>query len=851
MDRRILHLRKAIDANPVPMLDAMSELVDALLQAGDRVGAISAYRSFEARFPVPVANSTRLREAYERALWSESASLPTNLPVPRNLFVGRHAEMAAVADAVLRNRFTCLVGPGGIGKTRIALQSARTWISRFHDGVWWIDCSSISGELGLLTHIARAMRFEDRRYTQSSLLERIGESNAAIVLDCCEDSPEDTAGFAAAALAQCPNLTILATSRVPLDGAEIVAIAPLPLAAGMQVKRADVIASDAARLFVELAVSADPQFVLTDENAQMIAQICRDVDGVPLAIELAAAYLAHANLAEVHERLTRRTIDDLNRTVARTIDWAYRWLSEFDAAVLRAMSVFPGIWTLDDALGMGATRESIDRLTGTSLVLSERSESGLTRYRLLDTTRAFMRDRLREFDEWDVTLERFVRHMVGVAQTYVKNLERLDGKSPLQLQDRYESISFAVDLGASNAAFASSAIEIIGTIGIGLGMLGFAGDFGARAAAAIQSVRGTGVEKTPDFDRALRALGWLANRRGEYQEALALNQELIERARASGDMQALARNLGLAVVIYCNAGKFDEGLLVAQEGITLSRQAGDVQSLSVALRGIASVYLTLGRGADALEPMQEFVALPSDGIPKMQQAMGMCDYASALHAVGRHEDARTWFERAIALCMQNRDYGTATHANANLAEVYAALGDMRSAHAAGREAVRLSSNNINALTKVLAFEELVGASIRDDQVEQLAFLLGYTDEVRRRRGVSIAPERAPRSGAMRTAVSQRMSKIAYDRAVAKGAAASLEQAIQVAMELKAGDVPLDKADRFGALTRREREVADLAVRGMTNRAIADQLCLSMRTVDVHVASILRKLGVERREQIAR
>jgi non-specific serine/threonine protein kinase len=104
---------------------------------------------------------------------------------------------------------------------------------------------------------------------------------------------------------------------------------------------------------------------------------------------------------------------------------------------------------------------------------------------------------------------------------------------------------------------------------------------------------------------------------------------------------------------------------------------------------------------------------------------------------------------------------------------------------------------------------------------------------------------------MRTAVSQRMSKIAYDRALAKGAAASLEQAIQVAMELKAGDVPLDKADRFGALTRREREVADLAVRGMTNRAIADQLCLSMRTVDVHVASILRKLGVERREQIAR
>lgn len=282
--RRLLHLRKALEAAETPLPDVAADLVDALLRAGDRIGAIAVYREFEERFPMHTLTTPRLKRAYERALWADPAALPTNLPVPRGRFVGRHDDLARIAEAAVQERFLCLAGPGGIGKSRIALESARTWVAAHPDGVWWIDCTAVTSEHDLQALVRRALGFEDRSLDQETVLARIEEKRVALVMDCCESLPGPIAAFAMAATARAPGLRVLATSRLPLEGAFVIDVPPLSLPA-TRLTRSNAAASDAVRLFVERAVSADPRFALTEQNAATVMHVCRILDGMPLAIE--------------------------------------------------------------------------------------------------------------------------------------------------------------------------------------------------------------------------------------------------------------------------------------------------------------------------------------------------------------------------------------------------------------------------------------------------------------------------------------------------------------------------------------------------------------------------------------
>lgn len=845
--RRLLHLRKSLDTAATPLPDVAADLVDSLLRAGDRAGAIEVYREFEARFPIHAQTATRLKGAYERALWADPGALPTNLPIPRGRFVGRHDDLARVVGAATQERFLCLAGPGGIGKSRIALESARTWVAAHPDGVWWLDCTAVTSEHDLPALVRRVLSLEDRSLDLETIFARLENKRIALVMDCCESLPGPIASFAKAAIARAPGLRILATSRLPLEGSFVIDVPPLSLPAA-HLTRSNAPASDAVRLFIERAVSADPRFALTEQNAAVIAHVCRLLDGMPLAIELAAAYLTHVDIEELARRLDQRSIDDLTLTLERTIDWAYRLLAPDDAALLRGMSLFPSRWTFDDAIGMSGSRMGVERLVASSLVVAERSTSGFTLYRMLDTTRAFARDRLNRSDDAPSVRERFLTHMLAAADRLADRLDRGDENAPLQARDAYDALAAAIDAGLADDRLRPISAQIAGRIVVHLGALGFASDLAHRVRALTHRLRGTPFEASIEFDRTLRAQGWLANRLGEYREALVVNEELISRARHRGDGRILAQNLALAVVVYCNAGELERALEVAREALALARESGDQAILGRALRAVATVLLNMDRASEAMAPLEEFLGLGGDEIPKMQQAMGMNDYAEALRREGRLEEARTWLERAAAIAMQMHDYGTATHVNAILSVVLTAIGDLAAAHAAAAEAVRLSAHNVNVLTRLFAIEELVASSIDDAQLPDLAFLVGYVDGVRRRYGVALTPEREPRVRAIRSVLRGRMGE-AFAGACAAGTNATLEQSLERASRLRPGGMPLERADRFAALTPRERDVAELASAGKSNREIADALFLSVRTVEVHVASAFKKLGITRREKL--
>ncbi|HET9029389.1 MAG TPA: LuxR C-terminal-related transcriptional regulator [Candidatus Aquilonibacter sp.] len=850
MQRRIAHLRDAVEQAPKPMLETAAELIEALLDIGDRAGALHVYQRLEERFPIETRGAGKLRDLYERALWLEPADLPTNVPTPRHRLVGRGEELRVLGLLAQESRYVALTGPGGIGKSRLALELARHWIADFPGGSWWIDCTELHDEVTICAAIARVLNLPDRQYTAASLADALRTMRASLVFDCAEGAADAVDRVAATLTEQAPELCVLATSRQPLARAHTLPLASLRLP--LSARRNDAMSSDAVRLFVERAVAADASFALNDANAEAVVRICGQLDGIPLAIELAAAYLAHVDIYELETRLSQRTFADLAQTVSRTIDWAHRFLAPDAAALLRRCSVYPRNWTVDDAVAMFSgdarrARTALEALVGSSLVLAERDDTGLTRYRMLDTTRTYARARLEESGEAADAVDVFLSHLAAAAADFESRItKQLDAKSTAALAASFQAVATALEYGRADECYRERALRIAGALGIQLGMLGFSAAFAPLLRALLDAARGTALEDGDAFDKALRALGWMHNRLGFYAESLRDNEELIERARRAGDSRGLARSLALAVVVYCNAGRYDDGLDIAHEAIGRARALGDVQTQSVAYRGFAGAAMLHGRPEEALEPLEAFLNLPEAQIPSMQRAMGMIDYAEALFKTGALAKARAWAQRAVERTNEMRDAGTGAHGFAVLGGILFALGERENAHQALLEAVALCRANVNIVTLLFILEECVRISLGAAQAREAAEIVGFIDRTRERHGIALAPERRPYAEAIRARLTELLDAHELEAALASGSVLGAPEAIDRTSNLAMP--PLETP--APVLTDREMEIASLVAQGLSNKSIAAKLCVSLRTVENHLHAVYSKLGIKGRTNLA-
>jgi len=343
------------------------------------------------------------------------------MPVQLTSFVGREKEKAEVERLLRTTRLLTLTGAGGAGKTRLALQAAAHLLDEFKDGVWFVDLAPIS-EPTLVPHaVATAMKIPEQqgRPTLTALSEYLHPRQLLLILDNCEHLLVACAGLADALLRACPHLKILTTSRQPLEveGETTWRVPSLPLPDVQQrmLSPEGLRANDAVRLFVERASAASPEFGLTDRNAMVVAKVCNRLDGIPLAIELAAARVRTMSVERIVERLDDRfrllatggsTALPRHRTLRGAMDWSYDLLSEAERAMLRRLSVFAGGFTLDAAEGVCAG-DSVQRddvlplltqLVDKSLVVLYEHD-GTERYRLLETVRQYTADKLAESGE--------------------------------------------------------------------------------------------------------------------------------------------------------------------------------------------------------------------------------------------------------------------------------------------------------------------------------------------------------------------------------------------------------------------------------------------------------------------
>ena len=384
----------------------------------------------------------------------DNPALANNLPAQSATFVGRAVEVAEVRNLVEANRLVTLTGAGGSGKTRLALQVAADLLDGSGDGVWLIELAPVTDEDMVALTIAESIGISGQagRSALESLLDALETQRALIVLDNCEHLIGACAKVADAILRRCPRLHLMTTSREPLGigGETIYRVPSLSLPAG---EGSTAAASDAVALFLDRAAGQAVEVVLTDESAALIASICRRLDGMPLAIELAAARLRSMSLDNLHDRLDQRfrlltggsrSALPRQQTLRATVDWSYSLLNSPEQAVLRRLSVFAEGFDLEAAevvCGQGDIElfdvtDLLGSLIDKSLVVAEPSR-GAVRYRLLETIRQFSAERLVELDESEAIMmaaahsayffsvaESATPHLIGPGQG--QWVERLD-----------------------------------------------------------------------------------------------------------------------------------------------------------------------------------------------------------------------------------------------------------------------------------------------------------------------------------------------------------------------------------------------------------------------------------------
>ena len=669
------------------------------MAAGNATAAAGNASSAAGNAPLPRAHHPRL---------------PHNLPLPITSFVGRESDVAHLRGLLLGAasgpRLLTLHGPGGIGKTRLALQVARSiaandeaspdGASRFADGLWLVDLSALDDERLVTSAVAAALGAWESPYitASSTLVETIGERHMLVVIDNCDHLIDACAQLADALLRVCPNLRILATSREALgiQGESVWPVSPLPVAPS----------SPAVRLFTERAAAVRPDFVLDDATAGTVAAICRQLDGVPLAIELAAARVAAfdvhtigARLADRFQFLTsgNRVGPARHRTLAGLVQWSYDLLSPDEQRLFAQVAVFVGGWDVAAAEAVAAAEpvdgprvvELLARLVEKSLVVRNADNTGYGRYHLLETLHEFASRRLADSGDAATLRDRHAHFYLARVERIQQRVEGSEQAAQLDALERdLDNIRTAITR-CIQVDDASSVFRTAWALAVLAWQRGYLKEVDAifTALLALPS-----ASTAPSDLRAMAMVsaGYVAFYRGQLERAHALVEDGLQMLRGLERRHETGQALVWLGLVVDGEGDTRRARTLFVDALAIFRELGDEFWVARAATNLGRCLRRLGDFSAAIPFLEEALGIRRRLDDQRGVANTLHHLADGLEGIGDHAAARATAQEALTIAQSVGDRFVTVRALIGLGRTSYVLDDVQAADVFLTEAMAVS-----------------------------------------------------------------------------------------------------------------------------------------------------------------
>lgn len=753
----------------------------------------------------------------------------SNLPIQATSFVGRRQELRDVKGLLATTRLLTLAGSGGVGKTRLALRAAAELERGFPDGVWFVPLASIQDPMLVSQAVFAALGAQDQSagWSLVTLTDHLAGKRLLLVLDNCEHLLDACAVLASTLLRACPNLRLMATSRQALgvDGEVRFPVPPMGLPGdGDEPSLQQLANAEAVSLLRERAVAVLPDFAVDSENAAAVLQLCRRLDGIPLALELAAVRLGALSLDQLNEGLAselavlgtaNRGADARQQTLEATIGWSYGLLDEVEQRLWARLSVFAGGFDAEAAIAVccdervPANRlvDVLGALVEKSIVRRQLKSGNAPRYWLLETIRQYGFQHLQRIGEEARTRERHLEWMADLARSIGAFDERqvdLFRRMDAERDNLWAALEFCLGEPAATTRGADLARHLVP-------YWTCRGPFG-DVRRVLTSLAELAPNDSGPRAHFLRAAAAIATSQSDFEQSVSLGRESVRIGAHLDDSQAAALSLAWLAVPLGVTGNLEEAIDVAESALSVGQDLHDRQIQLVASAALCNV-------------------LPFAGQPDRSIALG--DQAVAM--------SREWGE------IWARGYLLMATSQARWHQGDRELGETQAREGAALKHALDDHAGLQALLQALAW-----MAAERGAHQRAATLLGCCERLRESSALGFQegyrPQHEHATALARKGLGQGSFAVAY----AAGLAMTIDDAVAFAVEDR-------RPSRARAaptvtkmpITKRELEIMRLIAEDMTTREIATTLFISERTVETHVTNMLNKLGLNSRVQLTR
>ncbi len=798
---RAARIMGAAHGGQVLLSQVMAELVGDRLPAGASLRDLGSIRLRSLAHPEHLHQLVhpQLRRDFPPLRSLEIA--PNNLPQQFTSFIGRERERAEALRLLSGPRLLTLTGPGGIGKTRLSLQVAADVMDAYPDGTWFVDLSPVTDAALVPQTVARVLGVQEVKDTPlvQTLCAHLAPRRLLVVLDNCEHLVDACATLLGALLHAAPGARFLATSREPLNivGEQAYPLRPLslpdPAAGGEGIAR-----SEAIRLFVERARLQRPDFALTDRQAPAVVRICMRLDGIPLALELAAARIGTLPVGKIAERLDDRfrllsggAVTGLPRqqTLRAMVDWSFDLLSEAEKSLFARLSVFSGGFTLEAAENIcatgaiGATERGdvLDRLSSLVSKSLVTFDADADRYRMLETIGEYARGKLEESGDAPMIRRRHRDAYAALAReaesTLAGGTQQAHWLSRLEAE--HDNLRAALSYSLGGPEGAKTALAMCGELYLfwvhrGHHREGYRwcettialnADHAASAAGA-KALLGAGTLATYVGDQVAA--------QASLERALAMSRELRDRA-----LEARALN-NLATAAF-NRRNFAEAQALLEDAVIVNRELGNQTHEIINLVNLGNAANSLGNFAQAAAPLERALALSRAMGMRVLESDVLGHLAMQAQYRGDYVTAQAQGEEALAI---DREMGVRSHEAQKLlrlAEIGIVRGDAKGARARLVEALTLNRDLGSVAGIADALDLVATIAVGQGEHRHGAIFAGVADLLRTRSGNAVLPVDQPGHDACRSRCREALGPLACEEAFAAGRAMATDDAVGEAL----------------------------------------------------------------------